>query len=146
MADLVHIMSKLTDFEGNILIPGLMDLVAPLTEEEKKTYSTIDFCQEDYKSGISANGLLKKTKEETLMNRWRFPCLSLHGIEGAFSSFGAKTVIPSKVFDVYFKIKTKLRDIKGSRKFYSYLFFTLCYIIFPTPVFRKLTPKIKKHI
>lgn len=31
------------------------------------------------------------------MARWRFPTLSLHGIEGAFSGAGAKTVIPSKV-------------------------------------------------
>lgn len=31
------------------------------------------------------------------MHRWRFPSLSLHGIEGAFSASGAKTVIPRKV-------------------------------------------------
>lgn len=31
------------------------------------------------------------------MNRWRFPSLSLHGIEGAFDGAGAKTVIPRKV-------------------------------------------------
>ncbi|KAI1285560.1 Cytosolic non-specific dipeptidase [Halotydeus destructor] len=31
------------------------------------------------------------------MNRWRFPALSLHGIEGAFDGKGAKTVIPRKV-------------------------------------------------
>lgn len=31
------------------------------------------------------------------MHRWRFPTLSLHGIEGAFSESGSKTVIPSKV-------------------------------------------------
>ena len=31
------------------------------------------------------------------MHRWRFPALSLHGIEGAFSDGGAKTVIPRKV-------------------------------------------------
>lgn len=31
------------------------------------------------------------------MNRWRFPSLSLHGIEGAFDGPGTKTVIPSKV-------------------------------------------------
>ena len=29
--------------------------------------------------------------------RWRYPTLSLHGIEGAFSGKGAKTVIPAKV-------------------------------------------------
>lgn len=31
------------------------------------------------------------------MHRWRFPSLSLHGIEGAFAGVGAKTVIPGKV-------------------------------------------------
>ena len=31
------------------------------------------------------------------MHRWRFPSLSLHGIQGAFSEPGAKTVIPRKV-------------------------------------------------
>ena len=31
------------------------------------------------------------------MSRWRYPSLSLHGIEGAFSDPGEKTVIPMKV-------------------------------------------------
>lgn len=31
------------------------------------------------------------------MHRWRQPSLSLHGIEGAFSEPGSKTVIPGKV-------------------------------------------------
>lgn len=31
------------------------------------------------------------------MHRWRYPSLSLHGIEGAFSEAGSKTVIPRKV-------------------------------------------------
>ena len=34
---------------------------------------------------------------KTLMARWRFPSLSLHGIQGAFSEPGAKTVIPRQV-------------------------------------------------
>lgn len=31
------------------------------------------------------------------MSRWRYPSLSIHGIEGAFSEPGEKTVIPRKV-------------------------------------------------
>lgn len=31
------------------------------------------------------------------MSRWRQPSLSIHGIEGAYSEPGAKTVIPKKV-------------------------------------------------
>lgn len=44
-----------------------------------------------------SDALLHKDKKSLLMARWRFPTLSLHGIEGAFSGSGGKTVIPSKV-------------------------------------------------
>ena len=43
MADLVYLMSTLTDVNGKILVPGALDEVAPLTEEEKKIYDDIDF-------------------------------------------------------------------------------------------------------
>ncbi|PSN57899.1 Cytosolic non-specific dipeptidase [Blattella germanica] len=36
-------------------------------------------------------------KVKLLQHRWRFPSLSLHGMEGAFSESGCKTVIPRKV-------------------------------------------------
>ncbi|XP_012581259.1 PREDICTED: cytosolic non-specific dipeptidase [Condylura cristata] len=38
-----------------------------------------------------------RLQTDLLMHRWRYPSLSLHGIEGAFSGSGAKTVIPRKV-------------------------------------------------
>lgn len=31
------------------------------------------------------------------MHRWRYPSLSIHGIQNAFDGHGAKTVIPRKV-------------------------------------------------
>jgi len=98
MGDLIHIMSKLVDVKGNILIPGVMDMVRPVTADEKEIYEKIDFDIDVYKNDIGCVGkLMKETKEGVLMNRWRFPSLSLHGIEGAFSGTGAKTVIPRKV-------------------------------------------------
>jgi Cys-Gly metallodipeptidase DUG1 len=42
---------------------------------------------------------------DTLLHRWRYPSLSLHGIEGAFYSSGAKTVIPARVIGK-FSIRT----------------------------------------
>ena len=36
-------------------------------------------------------------KATVLMARMRNPSLSLHGIEGAFSGVGAKTVIPASI-------------------------------------------------
>jgi hypothetical protein len=42
MTDLIQLMSKLTTPKGEILIPGIKDLVAPLTAEEKERYDVMD--------------------------------------------------------------------------------------------------------
>lgn len=34
---------------------------------------------------------------DLLAHLWRFPTVSIHGIEGAYSGPGTKTVIPAKV-------------------------------------------------
>ncbi|CAL1547330.1 unnamed protein product [Lymnaea stagnalis] len=97
MNDVIALMASLTDVDHKILIPGIYDDVEELTEKERATYDPIDFDHEDYKKDIGAKKLLKSEKAEILMARWRYPSLSLHGIEGAFSGAGAKTVIPRKV-------------------------------------------------
>lgn len=97
MNDLIYIMSQLADVNGKILIPGVYDTVRPVEKDEKQVYEKMDFDIESYRQDIGCNRLLKPTKEEVLMNRWRFPSLSLHGIEGAFAGSGAKTVIPGEV-------------------------------------------------
>ncbi len=102
MTDLIHLMASLIEpGSGKILIDGIMDDVAPVTEEERKLYETIDFDIPEFKDSCKvasvSDTLLREDKVELLMNRWRYPSLSLHGIEGAFSDVGAKTVIPAKV-------------------------------------------------
>lgn len=99
MTDLVHLMATLVDSSGKILVPGIMDDVAPVTPEEEALYDGISFSLQDYQeeNRISSGKLLHGNKKSLLMARWRYPTLSLHGIEGAFAGGGAKTVIPSKV-------------------------------------------------
>jgi len=99
MVDLIWMMNQLVDEEGNILVEGLMDSVAPLTPEEEAKYVNIDFDVEEYRKDLGAPGSLMhgQNKAKTLMARWRYPSLSLHGIQGAFADAGAKTVIPRKV-------------------------------------------------
>ncbi|EDO27591.1 predicted protein, partial [Nematostella vectensis] len=53
--------------------------------------------RDEYREDIGTSKLMHETKEELLMHRWRYPSLSIHGIEGAFYEPGAKTVIPRKV-------------------------------------------------
>lgn len=98
MTDLVYILSTLVNKDGKILVPGLYNEVAPLSDDEKDIYQKIHFDVKEYRSDVGCKSLLhKEVKEDLLMHRWRFPSLSIHGIEGAFSEPGQKTVIPRKV-------------------------------------------------
>ncbi|XP_072323050.1 cytosolic non-specific dipeptidase-like isoform X2 [Scyliorhinus torazame] len=97
MTDLIALLDSLVNSTGYILIPGIDSDVVPLTNEERVLYEAIEFNLEAFKHTIGTTELLHKTKEDVLLHRWRFPSLSIHGIEGAFSGPGAKTVIPAKV-------------------------------------------------
>eukprot|EP00842_Homolaphlyctis_polyrhiza_P004510 jgi/Hompol1/505/HPOL_005335-RA len=97
MVDLVHLMQRLVTPDGKILIPGIMDDVAPVTDQEDAIYKALDFSMADIHNAISAKNTIHDTTKEVLMSRWRFPSLSLHGVEGAFYASGEKTVIPAKV-------------------------------------------------
>ena len=97
MTDLVRVMGSLVDTDGKILIPGIVEQVAPVTADEEGLYDNIAFTMETLHDSLGSKTTIFEDKKSTLMARWRNPSLSLHGIEGAFSAPGAKTVIPAKV-------------------------------------------------
>lgn len=97
MTDLILLMSSLVDSKGKILIPGLMDDVLPVNEKERELYTNIDFDIKCFEADVGVKAALQNNKIDLLMHNWRFPSLSLHGIEGAHSESGPKTVIPGKV-------------------------------------------------
>ena len=116
MTDLIAIMSKLVDPSGRILIPGIEEMVEPATDEERfvfniamlqdgvlilipdrQIYESLDYSIADIEESAGASISVSSDKATVLMGRMRYPSLSLHGIEGAFSGVGAKTVIPAKV-------------------------------------------------
>ena len=105
MTDLIKIMSQLVDSQGNILIPGIDKMIAPVTDKEESLYDDVDFSVEELNAATGSKTSIYQNKKDILMHRWRFPSLSLHGIEGAFSGAGAKTVIPAKVIGK-FSIRT----------------------------------------
>ncbi|TGO50379.1 hypothetical protein BOTNAR_0395g00050 [Botryotinia narcissicola] len=105
ITDFVIVLVNLVDTNGKIQIPGLAELVAPLTDEEKSLYGDIAFTMDNLHESLGSQTTIHNDKENTLMARWRYPSLSVHGIEGAFSQLGAKTVIPAKVIGK-FSIRT----------------------------------------
>ena len=105
MTDLVRILGKLVDTDGKIQIPGIEEMVAPITSDEKKLYGDISYTMDNLYESLGSKTGMHASKEETLMARWRYPSLSVHGIEGAYSAPGGKTVIPAKVIGK-FSIRT----------------------------------------
>ncbi|KAJ8288341.1 hypothetical protein COCON_G00010000 [Conger conger] len=97
MTDLIGILDTLISPGGKILIPGILEAVAPLSDEEWTMYQDIEFDVENYKKKIGVDHLMYSNKVDLLAHRWRYPTVTIHGIEGAFSAPGTKTVIPAKV-------------------------------------------------
>ncbi|KAI4094784.1 MAG: hypothetical protein LQ344_002030 [Seirophora lacunosa] len=105
MTDLVRVLGTLVDTNGKIQVPGINDMVAPVTKEEKEIYGGISYTMDNLYESLGSKTSIHEDKENTLMARWRYPSLSVHGVEGAFSAGGAKTVIPAKVIGK-FSIRT----------------------------------------
>jgi len=97
MTDLVLLMSKLVSPDGKILIPGINEMIAPVTQDEQEKFEAIHFEMKDIHDAIGGDQTFTSDTVKTLMGRMRNPSLSLHGIEGAFSAPGSKTVIPCSV-------------------------------------------------
>lgn len=113
MTDLVRLLSSLVDTNGKILVPGINEMVAPLSADEKSLYGDISYTMGNLYESLGSQTSIHESKEPALMARWRYPSLSIHGVEGAFSAPGAKTVIPAKVVGK-FSIRT-VPDMDSSK-------------------------------
>jgi Cys-Gly metallodipeptidase DUG1 len=98
MTDLVILLSKLVDSNGNILVPGINGLVEAETDIEEASYKDIDYKMEDLYTDIqSKTAAIHDNPSDTLKHRMRFPSLTIHGISGADASQDVTTSIPPKV-------------------------------------------------
>ncbi|KAJ1727401.1 hypothetical protein LPJ61_004589 [Coemansia biformis] len=97
MVDLVHLLAKLVDNKGRIQVPGIYDQVAAVTDAEEQSYESVEFTHEALVADLKNDVLIHGAERDTLKHRWRFPTLSIHGVEGAFHASGDKTVIPARV-------------------------------------------------
>ena len=66
---LIISVSKLVSPEGKILIPGVNDLIAPLTDDEKKKFQDIHFKITDIQNAIGGDQTLSDDPVTTLMGR-----------------------------------------------------------------------------
>jgi acetylornithine deacetylase/succinyl-diaminopimelate desuccinylase-like protein len=94
---LVELLAKLKDANGHIQIPGMYDDVTPPTPEEKASWASLPFDEEEFRKKEVGSTALTGEPEFTVMERtWARPTVEVHGIIGGYMGPGAKTVIPAK--------------------------------------------------
>lgn len=84
MRDLLSLLSRLQDDSGGITVPGFHENVRPLLEDEMALYSNFDKSVEKYLKSIDIHCPRGKDIAHILMNKWRFPSMSISSIESAF--------------------------------------------------------------
>jgi acetylornithine deacetylase/succinyl-diaminopimelate desuccinylase-like protein len=94
---LVHILAKLKDENGHILIPGFYDDVIPPSAEELAAWKSLPFDEEKYRvDEVGSKQLVGEAGYNVMERTWARPTVDIHGIPGGFTGAGAKTVIPAK--------------------------------------------------
>ena len=94
---LAHIIAKLKDENGHILIPGFYDDVVPPSPEELAAWKSLPFDEEHYREAeVGSRELVGESGFSVMERTWARPTLDVHGMPGGFTGAGAKTVIPAK--------------------------------------------------
>jgi len=93
---LAHIISKLKDDKGKILIDGFYDDVIPLSAKEREELSKLPFKEDNFKKDLVIDEVFGEEGYTTTERLSARPTLDVNGIWGGYQGKGAKTVLPSK--------------------------------------------------
>lgn len=120
---LVHIIGKLKDETGRILIPGFYDEVQAPTQEELEAWKRLPFDEEEYrKKEVGSSVLVGEAGYSVIERTWARPTVEVHGMPGGFTGAGAKTVIPAKALaKVSMRLVPNMTPAKAFEQYKSYV-------------------------
>lgn len=133
---LCQLISKVTNADGRITIPGFYDDVEEVSAEERCMIASIPFDEERYKKAIGVKALAGEKGYSTLERNSCRPSFDVCGIWGGYIGEGAKTVLPSKA---YAKVSCRLVPHQDHAKI-SAMFVDFIESIAPASVSVKVTP------
>ncbi len=92
-----HVISKLKDQRGHILIPGFYDSIRPLNQSEHELLADYPVNEENLLIEAGAPMLWGEPEYSPSERLGIRPTLDINGIIGGYTGPGAKTVLPSSV-------------------------------------------------
>ena len=90
---LCRMISKVTDADGRITVPGFYDDVEEVPQAEREMIARIPFDEEKYKKAIGVNALFGEKGYSTLERNSCRPSFDVCGIWGGYTGEGSKTVL-----------------------------------------------------
>ncbi len=94
---LIELLSKAKTADGVIRIPGTYDDVVPPAPEEKRSWESLPFSEQQFLEHEVGSACLTGEPNFPVLERiWARPTFEVHGIAGGFTGAGAKTVIPAR--------------------------------------------------
>ena len=133
---LCQIISKVTDADGRITVPGFYDDVEEVPQAEREMIAHIPFDEKKYKEAIGVKELFGEKGYSTLERNSCRPSFDVCGIWGGYTGEGSKTVLPSKA---YAKVSCRLVPHQDHHKI-SQMFADYILSIAPDTVQVKVTP------
>ncbi len=103
--ELCKLVSKMTDAQNRITIPGFYDDVIEVSKEERLKLSQNPFDEIKYKEAINVKELMGEEGYTTSERTGIRPTFDVCGIWGGYTGEGSKTILPSKA---YAKISSRL--------------------------------------
>jgi acetylornithine deacetylase/succinyl-diaminopimelate desuccinylase-like protein len=100
-----HIIAKLKDENGHVLIPGFYDQVRPLTPDERTILAEYPFDEAEWLAESGTPQPWGEPEFNLVERLGARPTLDVHGIIGGYTGAGGKTVLPSHV---HAKFSTRL--------------------------------------
>ena len=94
---LCHMIAKLKDEDGHVLIPGFYDKVRPLTDEERKLLAKSPLSEADWLKETGAPKAWGESEYTLIERLGARPTLDMNGVIGGYTGPGSKTVLPSTV-------------------------------------------------
>jgi acetylornithine deacetylase/succinyl-diaminopimelate desuccinylase-like protein len=92
-----HIIAKLKDENGRVLIPGFYDNVRPLSPEERAALAQYTINEHAWLAETGAPQAWGEPEYTLIERLGARPTLDVHGIIGGYTGPGGKTVLPSTV-------------------------------------------------
>jgi acetylornithine deacetylase/succinyl-diaminopimelate desuccinylase-like protein len=97
LTELCEIVARCVDAKsGDILVPGFLDDVAPLTEAEKRGFVESGFSVEAFQAAHGLKSLRSTDPADVSQRIWARPTFEVHGLKGGYQGEGVKTVVPPK--------------------------------------------------